>query len=328
MKKLILGIFVSTIFIYFSLKGISLDEVCAVFKNANYIFLIPSAVLFLMATFLRSLCWEVILSPIVKISQKKLFPITCVGYMGSTLIPLRIGEFIRPYLVSVESNIRLSSAVATILVERIFDIAIVLGALFLVIVSFALPEWLVRIGYGASVILVVLVSFLLLLYFKMGVAFKILGPSLKILPQKIQEKAERLVHDFVNGLKIVSSPTRLAYTLLLSFLVWGCFALGIFALFFFFNFQLSFTSALVVLICTVIGVSLPSAPGMVGNFQYASIVALSIFGIQKSDAISFAMLYYFMGIGKHILLGLIFLPAVNLSFKDMRERFNLGRKTI
>lgn len=324
MKKLILGILVSATFIYFSLQGVESDRILTGFKNANYIFLIPAMVLFLLASLLRSLRWGVVLSSIVRISQKRLFPIVCVGQMGVTLIPMRIGEFIRPYLVSAESEIPLSSALATILVEKVFDVLTVLGILFLLVFSSILPEWLVKTGYGALVALVILLFLMLLFYFKMEATLKFLRPLLKILPQRLQEKSEGLAHNFVDGFKIISSPKRLVYALLLSFLIWGSFGLGIFALFFFFNFQLSLVSALVVLICTIIGVSLPAAPGMVGNFQYASIVALSIFGIPKSDALSFSMIYYFLGIGKHILLGLIFLPAVNLSFKDIKKRFSLG----
>ena len=92
------------------------------------------------------------------------------------------------------------------------------------------------------------------------------------------------------------------------------------------NFQLSPIVAFVILISTVIGVSLPTAPGMVGNFHYATIVALALFGISKSEALSFSILYHLTAIGKHILLGLIFLPSVQISFKDMLKRYGLEKK--
>ena len=93
------------------------------------------------------------------------------------------------------------------------------------------------------------------------------------------------------------------------------------------NFQLSPIVAFVVLISTVIGISLPTAPGMVGNFHFATIVALSLFGISKSEALSFSILFHFTAIGKHILLGLIFLPLVQISFKDITKRYGLANKS-
>ncbi len=325
MKKLVVGIFVSIVFVYFSFRGVEFDKVLTAFKNSKHFFLIPAMALFLLASLLRSLRWGVILSPIERISQRKLFPIVCVGQMGVTLIPMRIGEFIRPHLVNVESKIPLSSALATILMERLFDALTILSILFLITFNSTLPDWLVKTGYVSMLALAVLLFFVLLLYFKPESTIKFSSPLLRIFPQKYQVKFEGMIHNFAEGFKIISSPKRLVYILFLSFSVWGSFGLGIYALFFFSNFQLTLIDALIVLVCTIIGVSIPAAPGMVGNFHYASIVALSILGIQKSDALTFSMIYHFLAIGKHILLGLIFLPLVNLSFRDVKKRFNFNK---
>ena len=56
-----------------------------------------------------------------KIDQWSLFSITSVGFMAINLLPVRMGEFVRPYLISQKSSIRLGSSLATIVVERVFD---------------------------------------------------------------------------------------------------------------------------------------------------------------------------------------------------------------
>ena len=321
MKKLILGIVVSVIFIYLSLRGVEFEKVLKGLKDVNPIFLLPAMVLLLLALLLRSLRWGVVLSPIERICQRRLFPITCVGTMAIILIPMRIGELIRPYLVSNESKIPLSASLATILVERVFDLLTVLSILFLVTLSTAVPQWLVKTGYGSLAILFVLLFCMLLIYFRMEMMIRCFSPLLDKLPRNFGAKIESLIHTFVAGFKIISSPKRLIYILILSFTIWGCSGLAIYTLFFFYDFQLTLVNAFVILVITVIGISLPAGPGMVGNFQFACIVALSLFGIQKSDALSFSMIYYFMAIGKIILLGLIFLPSVHFSFKNVRGEF-------
>jgi len=315
MKKLILGILASVIFIYFSLRGVEFDKIFAGFKNVNSIFLLPTMVLLLLESLLKSLRWGVILSPIERISQRRLFPLTCVGNMALILSPMRTGEVVRPYLVSKESKVPLSSSLAVILVERVFDILTILGVLFLLVFSSTLPDWLQKAGYGTLVILVFLVFFMLLSYFKLESILSFFGPLLNKLPHKLQGKIDGLVHTFVDGFKIISSPKRLVYVFLLSALMWGFPGLVIYTLFFFYNFQLSIVNALVVLVIITIGLSLPTAPGLLGNFQYACIVALSLCGIPKSDALSFSMIYYFMAIGRIIVLGLVCLPLVKVSFK-------------
>lgn len=323
MKKLILGIIVSVVFLYFSLRGVEFDRIVKGFENTSYIYLIPAVICFLLTPLLKSLRWGVILSPIERIHQRRLFPITCVGQMGTVLIPMRIGELIRPYLVSNESKIPLSAALATILLERVFDVLTVLSILFLVTFSTALPWWLVKTGYGSLAVLFVSLCFMLLVYFRTEMMIRVFSPLLDKLPRKFGARIEDLVHTFVVGFEIMSSSKRLLYVLILSFTIWGCFGLGIFMLLCFYNFQLPAASAFVILVSTVIGISIPAAPAMIGNFHFASIVALSLFGISKSDAVSFSILFHFITIGKHVLLGLISLPLVNISFEDFKRRCSL-----
>jgi len=244
--------------------------------------------------------------------------------MAIALIPMRIGEFVRPYLVSSEGKIPLSSALATILVERVFDVLTILGILFLVFISSTLPMWVIKSGYSVLITFVVLICVLFILYYKTEFCLRLSRPLLNKLPQKINVGIEGLIRNVVEGFKIISSPKRLFYTLFLSVLIWAFSGLGIYCLFFFYNFHLPLSSAFLVLVIVIIGVSLPVAPGFVGNFQFACIMALSIFGIAKSDAFAFSMVFYFLGVGMNILLGLVFLPSMNLSFKDIKKRFNFG----
>ena len=88
-------------------------------------------------------------------------------------------------------------------------------------------------------------------------------------------------------------------------------------MFYFYGFKLSLLSAFVVLVINIIGISLPTGPGMLGNFQFSCIVALALFDITKEHAFGFSMAYYVFGIGIIILLGLMSLPFVKVSFKEV-----------
>ena len=79
-------------------------------------------------------------------------------------------------------------------------------------------------------------------------------------------------------------------------------------------------SAFVVLIVMAIGVSVPTAPGLLGNFQFACILALSIFNISKADAVAFSISYYIFGVGTYILLGLVFIPLTDFSLKTIKQK--------
>ena len=323
MIKFAIGIIVGVIFIWLSVKGVEYNEILDGMQNVQHIFLIPSAFLFVCISMLRSVRWGIILSPMEKLSQKKLFPVTCVGYMAITLIPMRIGEFMRPYLVSTKSKIPMSSGVATIFLERIFDSFTILFILLLAVMSSNLPGWVVKSGYGFFITFLILFLVLLFAYRKKTSNPNFIQSLIDKFPEKINKKIEGLIHNFLEGLNIIASPKRLVYILFLSVLIWVFSALGIYSLYFSQNLHLPLISAFVILVITTIGVSLPAAPGFLGNFQFACIMALSIYGLPKSEALIFSMVFYFLGIGINILLGLIFLPSMNISYNDMKQRISL-----
>jgi len=319
MKKLIIGIIVSIVFIYFSIQGVEYKQIIRGLENVNYQFLFPTIMLFLSISFLRSIRWGVIVSPIDKIGQRIIFPITCIGFMAIALVPLRLGELLRPYLLSRKSKISLSPALGTVFVERVLDSLTLLFILLIVILSSNLPGWLIKAGYSFLVTFIIMVFVMFLLYWKTQFVLNLFDVILNKLPQRLKIKTEKLILTFVDGFKIISSPKRLAYTIFLSLLIWILSALAIYNLYFFQNLKLPLLSSFVVLVLTIVGITLPAAPGFLGNFQFSCIMALSIFDVTKSDALVFSMVFYFLGIGINILLGLIFLPFIGISINDLRK---------
>jgi uncharacterized protein (TIRG00374 family) len=135
---------------------------------------------------------------------------------------------------------------------------------------------------------------------------------------------EAFIENIANGFRVISSMKKFTQVFLLSFLVWFLSALAVYLLFSFYKLPLGILEAIAVTTITALGISLPAAPGLIGNFQFACIVALSFCGVAKNEAFAFAMVYYFTGVGVNIVLGLIFLPFMNIPFRQMFK--NQGEK--
>jgi len=71
------------------------------------------------------------------------------------------------------------------------------------------------------------------------------------------------------------------------------------------------------MIILMIGIAIPAAPGFVGNWHFACIVGLSLFGIPKAEAFTFSVMFHVLCIGLIIALGLLFLPSNRFSFSDL-----------
>ena len=125
-KKLLIGIALSTVFIYLTLKGVDLKEVLAELRNKSYGFLLPVASVSILTQIIGSVRWGDILSPIKAIDQRTLFPITSVGFMAIIVAPMRLGEIVRPYLINVKQSVPLGSGIATIFIERSMDLLMLL----------------------------------------------------------------------------------------------------------------------------------------------------------------------------------------------------------
>jgi uncharacterized protein (TIRG00374 family) len=323
-KKLLIGIVVSAIFIYLTLKGVDLKAVLVELRNKSYEFLLPVAAVFILAQVIRSLRWGVILSPIKVINQRTLFPITSVGFMAIIVAPMRLGEMVRPYLIKVKQAVPFGAGIATILIERIMDLLVLLLFLFIILSLVSLPTWIVK---GGTVLLgIMLLAFLFIVLFMVfpEKIKKFLFPLTKRLPRRVTEGLEGFIGNAAAGFSVISSIGKFTKVFLLSLLVWLLSALAVYLLFFFYKLPLNVLAALAVTTVTALGISLPAAPGFIGNFQFACIVALSLYGVAKNEAFAFAMGYYFTGIGINIILGLIFLPFMNIPFRRMFK--NEGEK--
>jgi hypothetical protein len=55
---------------------------------------------------------------------------------------------------------------------------------------------------------------------------------------------------------------------------------------------LPFSAGMIILLVVRLGTALPNAPANVGSFQFFCVLALSLFGVEKSVAAGFSIIYF------------------------------------
>jgi len=320
-KLLLTGIIVSGLFLFLTFKGVSIAEITDSLTNSEVSFLFPVISLCVLLTIIRSLRWGVIVNPVKRISQMKLYPISCVGAFAIIMAPLRIGEIIRPFLLHRESKIPFSSAVATVFIERILDFVIALGLLFFVLIGPTMQnDVLVRNSKYFMGIALFLCFFTILFFKKKTLYARIISLINRVTPKR-KDQIINIFNRFIDGFKIVGDKKRFFTAFMLTFIYWYLSGVLIYLLFRYKNLNLSISTAFLVLILTMLGISLPTAPGLIGNFQVGSVVALTLTGVEKSEAVAFSIVFYIIGIGVDVILGLIFLPFIKISLKEIKHAF-------
>jgi uncharacterized protein (TIRG00374 family) len=319
-KKVIAGLALSALLVYLSIRGIDFQGVADGFRTIRYGYVLPAVAMIFLMQVLRSYRWGLILSPIAKIDQLSLFSVTSVGFLAIIAIPARLGELARPYLITKKSCLKMSSALGTIVVERVLDILTVLIISAFVVFFTPLPTWLVRSSILLLLATLALLSFMILIIAKREATLRVLGPLIGKLPARYAGGLNRLICHFLEGFQIMVDPALLFSVTGLSIFIWLMDVFAIYLLFLAFGFQLPVAAAFVLMIILMIGIAIPTAPGFIGNWHYFSILGLSLFNIPKTDALTFAIIYHFLSIGILIVLGLAFLPFNRFSIADLRQQ--------
>jgi len=325
-KKVILGILISIVLVYLSVRGIKLQDVFRDLKNIQLSYVISFILLVILMQLLRSYRWGVILQPMEKIDQFSLFSITSVGFLAIAAIPARLGELARPYLISQRSSIKMSSALGTILVERVLDSFTVLTIAVIVLFLTELPPWMIISSIIFFLLATAMFCFILFLILRRDTALKFINIILNKLPGKLANKIDELIHHFIDGFQIVTNIKLLLYLFFLSVLIWLVDVLAIYMLLLSFGFTLPVIASFVLMIILIVGIAIPAGPGYIGNWHYACVLALSFFSIAKAEALSFAVVYHFLSMIIVVVLGAVFLPFNKFSISDMKKQMNYKKE--
>ena len=330
-KKVILGILISVVsifLVYLSVREIKLQDAFRDLKNIQLSYVIFFILLVILMQLLRSYRWGVILQPMEKIDQLSLFSVTSVGFLAIASIPARIGELARPYLIAKRSTIKMSSALGTILVERVLDFFSVLAIAVVVLfyIDKDLPSWMIISSVLLFSLTLVIFCCILGLIWRREKAIKIINKILGKFPGKFANKIDELIHHFIDGFQIITNIKFLLYLFFLSALVWLVDVLAIYMLLKAFDFTLPVMASFIVMIFLIVGIAIPAAPGYVGTWELACIQGVKIFGLAEAEALSFAVVYHFLSMAIVVILGVAFLPFNKFSISDMKSQLNYKKE--
>ncbi|MEW6007662.1 MAG: lysylphosphatidylglycerol synthase transmembrane domain-containing protein, partial [bacterium] len=228
-----------------------------------------------------------------------------IGLMVNNVLPARIGELARPYILKKRENVSISLALGTVLLERVFDGLSVF--LFLAILLFVcqFPPKVKTMGFVVAFFYILALFFFILIKVKKDFVLKKMAFS---------KKLRGMVEEFVEGFSILGSLKQVFIILLYSIVVWVIYGLFLYFCINGFSLNLPVYVGFFVLVMAVIGVMIPAAPGYLGTYQYFCILALAIFGVDKDIAFSYSMVTYVISFVPVTIAGIVFLFLEGLSF--------------
>lgn len=234
---------------------------------------------------LRAWRWQSLLAPIGPTRFSVALRTTIIGFAASAILPARAGEVLRPYLLARKEGLPATAAFATIILERLLDMATVLllFALFVFtvppgLIAAGAPEWS-DVTFWGAVSAAAAVLGLLLLFALAGHPERLGRAALRIervLPQALARKVAGFVKTFAQGLAVMRDPARLLAALAQSFPLWLSISAGIWLTSLAFHITFPFMASFLVATLLVVGVAVPT-PGAIGGFHAAYQIAVVMF---------------------------------------------------
>ena len=289
------------------------------FMDADYRILLLATALSMVQYPLRAIRWKYLLLPRKKIKFHSLLSATMIGFMANNLLPARLGEFVRAYMISRKEQISKSSAMATIVLERIFDGLALLAILLFVFHSFSFPGWVVVIGWWATGIFAFVFAFLVsMTLWPNGFAGAISSIG-TLFSQRVKKRAESLILRFISGLDILHDRRLVLITLVLSLIHWlflgWCLGIALDS----FHIELPRTGPYFVLSIVALGLSIPSSPAFIGTFQWLTERALAVYEVPKDLSLSFSSVFLLTSFIPTTLIGIIYFLKEHLTWKELRR---------
>ena len=284
----------------------------------------PPLLLLLFSFYIRALRWKKILSRNSSIRIKVLFNATIIGYAANNILPSRLGEVVRAMIASKKTGISKSRCFASLVFERVLDgfsLLFMLGIL-LAVGSYAFPDWLSKSFYVLGIAYAALLVMIMLFFFRKEMFIKVTSLLLFFLSAKLKLRVLNFVDSFSKGFTLLSAPKDLLIAILQSIVIWVPNVLFTYFVMQIFGLDLDPSAALILLVSISASSVLPSAPGFWGTLQFVSVVILGIFGVEKSTALSFAIVFHLVQYIPVTLAGLILYISMGFNLKKLKEENN------
>lgn len=327
-KGKLLGVAITLVCLVLAFYRVSFDELLRALAGANYALVGPALLLWLIGYVARTVRWRTILAGAASGSLFDLFGVLMVGFATNNLLPARLGEFARAYLLRRRTGLRKTFVLASIFLERVFDGLALVAVIFVLSALVDLPNWGQEVELAAAVLFIGVAVGVSILLYRQEPAGRAVAFVTRPLPGRLGTFAVGAFGAFVNGLSSMRRPAVVALTAAMSLGIWAIEWAAYFFVASAFNLGLTpvqlAAACAFMLVVVNLGIMLPAAPGYVGTFQLFAVSALAVWGVPYEPALAVAIVAHVCQYVLVTCIGLAFFGREHISLRTVaagaRER--------
>jgi len=316
-----LAIAISALLLWWAFRDVNLQEALGYLRRVRLLWLLAAVA---TATSLFPLClirWRLLLRQEdgAPYPWLPLWHAIAMGFAANNLLPFRAGEVVRTVAASRLTGARLTTSLASVGVERVFDALTVVGLLAAALLMPGMPSGLKVAGVPVQSVTTGagLIALAGLIAASLVVAFPLAAERVvraAVPSDRLALRLIELIGGIRQGLSVLRSPARFAGVVTWSVVLWLVNALSFYLAFQAFDLPVNYAGAVVLQGVLAFGIAVPSAPGYVGPFEAAITAVLAIYGIGASQAVAYAVGYHLTTFVPITLLGVWSATRTGLGF--------------
>lgn len=280
---LVVGIPLSGVLLWLAARNVDLGAAWSVLVDSN-VGLVALAVATMGLVYCgQSVRWRAV-ARTPDVPTRRFGGMLISGVAVNNVLPGRIGDLLRARWLQVAARIPAGRALATVFVDKAFDVVALVTFLAISLPFVASAEWLRRIALGGLALLVLLGLVLAAarLYARHR-ARERLGR---------RNRLRRIARDTIEGLAAPIGRMRAVGFGALSLGIWATWGLAAWLVGRALGIELSPVEVVFVTAVINLGVAIPSSPGFIGTYQWLGVSALALFDVAPEEALAFAILLH------------------------------------
>ncbi|MGE5339846.1 MAG: lysylphosphatidylglycerol synthase transmembrane domain-containing protein [Candidatus Omnitrophota bacterium] len=320
--KYAIGILVTLLALWFSFRNLDWQQLTFSFLRVNWFWVAAAVLSSLFTVYALGWRWRLLLEPKIHLSMYSMFQLNIISQYLNIVIPGRFGELARAWLPARQHQVSGSYILGTVVIEKMFDFFAWIILWLSAPAFFAFHNELEARGYKLALIAsIFMVAALALIMWKKEMVRQWIEFFTRILPAGLRKKIRDFMDLGMDAFGLLKNiKTTLAFIIYTAFIILLS-SLTNYLLFKAFGFHLSLFEALILLLVIMVGNVPPSVPGKIGIFEWMIILGLAVFGINRTDALSYGIMLHLVSYLPKILLGFVYMANLNLSIKKAGTEF-------
>jgi uncharacterized protein (TIRG00374 family) len=315
--RVLIGMLVSASFTVLVLRDIRWHDLAAAFRHAHIAPLVASLILFGAANAGIAVRWRLLLHN-DRVDFHEAFAVLNIGLLCNVVLPARGGDVVRAVFLRQRRAIPLTTGLASIFLEKLGDVAVLVVFFVPSMFWIAAPRWLMLSTILA--VIAVIAGMILCVALVRHWFDRPLIAAARYVPTRLRHRASTAVRAVRASILLLGTGNNLVTFALLSVAIWAANAVGAF-------FVLSslgipnvpFGAAFAIIAIMNLGLIVPSSPGAVGTYEFLGLAALALFGTAREPALGFAIMMHMLTLLIVLVFGAASMAHLGYSLRASRR---------